>query len=121
MNVKNGVAGLSPLVIARGGFSGLFPDSSLYAYSMAMMTNVPDLVMWCNVQLTKDGFRICVPSIMLINGTDVALSFTQTRQIATLLTVLKKMDTSLLILLSNNLAPSLVCRDMYLSSLILFA
>ncbi|KAK9689419.1 hypothetical protein RND81_09G058400 [Saponaria officinalis] len=67
--------GSPPLVIARGGFSGLFPDSSFYAYSVAMMTSVPDLVLWCNVQLTKDGFGICVPSIMLNNGTDVAIIY----------------------------------------------
>ncbi|KAK9676761.1 hypothetical protein RND81_11G098500 [Saponaria officinalis] len=40
-----------------------------------MMTSVPDLVLWCNAQLTKDGFRICVPSIMLNNGTDVAIIY----------------------------------------------
>ncbi|KAK9689421.1 hypothetical protein RND81_09G058600 [Saponaria officinalis] len=67
--------GSLPLVIARGGFSGLFPDSSSYAYNMAMMTSVPDLVLWCDVQLTKDSVGICLPSIMLNNGTNVDMVY----------------------------------------------
>ncbi|XP_074318186.1 glycerophosphodiester phosphodiesterase GDPDL3-like [Silene latifolia] len=63
--------GSSPLVIARGGFSGLFPDSGADAYSMAVMTSAPDLVLWCDVQLTRDGAGICFPNIMLNNASTV--------------------------------------------------
>ncbi|XP_057529346.1 glycerophosphodiester phosphodiesterase GDPDL3-like [Amaranthus tricolor] len=64
--------GSAPLVIARGGFSGLFPSSSSYAYNLAMMTSVPDVVLWCDVQLTKDGFGICFPYIKLDNSSDIS-------------------------------------------------
>ncbi|KAJ8426460.1 hypothetical protein Cgig2_031109 [Carnegiea gigantea] len=63
--------GRPPLVIARGGFSGLFPDSSTYAYNLAMMISVPDVVLWCDVQLTKDGVGICFPDIRLDNSSDI--------------------------------------------------
>ncbi|CAH2070823.1 unnamed protein product [Thlaspi arvense] len=46
------LSGETPLVIARGGFSGLFPDSSLDAYNFAKLTSVPGYVLWCDVQLT---------------------------------------------------------------------
>ncbi|XP_074320185.1 glycerophosphodiester phosphodiesterase GDPDL3-like [Silene latifolia] len=67
--------GSSPLVVARGGFSGLFPDSSSYAYNMAVMTSVSDLVLWCDVQLTKDGSGICFPTLMLNNGSNVDMAY----------------------------------------------
>ncbi|XP_021759066.1 glycerophosphodiester phosphodiesterase GDPDL3-like [Chenopodium quinoa] len=63
--------GSPPLVIARNGFSGLFPPASAYAYNLAMMTSVPDLVLWCDVQLTKDGAGICFRDIMLDNSSSV--------------------------------------------------
>ncbi|WCJ33024.1 Glycerophosphodiester phosphodiesterase GDPDL3 [Euphorbia peplus] len=67
--------GKAPLVIARGGFSGLFPDSSLGAYDLASLTSVPDVVLWCDVQLTKDGAAICSPDIKLDNSTDISKLF----------------------------------------------
>ncbi|KAH9607222.1 hypothetical protein KSS87_021286 [Heliosperma pusillum] len=63
--------GSPPLVIAHGGYSGMFPDSGATAYSLAMLTGVPDLVLWCDVQLTKDGAGICFPNIMLNNASTV--------------------------------------------------
>ena len=72
MEEKKSYAGSAPLVIARGGFSGLFPSSSSYAYNLAMMTSVPDVVLWCDVQLTKDGFGICFPYIKLDNSSDIS-------------------------------------------------
>ncbi|CAI0437389.1 unnamed protein product [Linum tenue] len=65
-------AGHSPIVVARGGFSGLFPDSSRAAYRFAQATSVPDVVLWCDLQLTKDGFGLCLPDIKLDNSTDVS-------------------------------------------------
>ena len=64
--------GAEPIVIARGGFSGLFPDSSFAAYSLASLTSLPNTVFWCDVQLTKDGAGICLPKITLENSTDIA-------------------------------------------------
>lgn len=64
-------AGDPPLVIARGGFSGVFPDSSSYAYQFALETGSPNLHVWCDVQLTKDGAGICFPDIRLENASDI--------------------------------------------------
>ncbi|XP_048129891.1 glycerophosphodiester phosphodiesterase GDPDL3 [Rhodamnia argentea] len=69
------LSGNPPLVIARGGFSGIFPDSSSAAYSLALMTSVPDVVLWCDVQLTKDGAGICAPDVKLENSTSIASLF----------------------------------------------
>nr|XP_043630293.1 glycerophosphodiester phosphodiesterase GDPDL3-like [Erigeron canadensis] len=63
--------GNRPLVIARGGFSGLFPDSSYYAYSFAQELSLSDVVMWCDVQLTKDGVGICLPDLNLGNASTI--------------------------------------------------
>ncbi|GLT61631.1 hypothetical protein SLA2020_343250 [Shorea laevis] len=65
------LSGDAPLVIARGGFSGIFPDSSYQAYALALITSVPDVILWCDVQLTKDGVGICFPNPNLGNSTDI--------------------------------------------------
>ncbi|XP_040998035.1 glycerophosphodiester phosphodiesterase GDPDL3-like [Juglans microcarpa x Juglans regia] len=66
------LSGKPPLVIARGGFSGLFPDSSSIAYDLARAVSLPNVHLWCDVQLTKDGAGICAPSVKLENATDIA-------------------------------------------------
>ncbi|KAK4278375.1 hypothetical protein QN277_016230 [Acacia crassicarpa] len=66
------LSGDAPLVIARGGFSGLFPDSSLAAYNLALITSLPNVISWCDVQLTKDSAGICLPDVKLDNATDIA-------------------------------------------------
>ncbi|KAL5207056.1 hypothetical protein ABZP36_031491 [Zizania latifolia] len=58
------LSGDAPLVIAKGGFSGLFPDSSEFAYLSS-----PGAALWCNVQLTKDSAGICLPNINMDNCT----------------------------------------------------
>lgn len=63
--------GDAPLVIARGGFSGIFPASSYNAYMFALGTSLQNTVLWCDVQLTKDGVGICFPDIKLDNGSDI--------------------------------------------------
>lgn len=64
------LSGNAPFVVARGGFSGLFPDSCGVAYNFAVMVSVPDVILWCDVQLTKDGVGICLPDLRLDNATD---------------------------------------------------
>ncbi|KAJ8440425.1 hypothetical protein Cgig2_017658 [Carnegiea gigantea] len=64
--------GGAPFIVAHGGFSGLFPDSSSFAYNFATITSVPDLILWCDVQLTKDGMGICFPDIKLDNSSDIS-------------------------------------------------
>ena len=66
-----------PLAIARGGFSGIFPDSSLDAYQLALITGLPDMILWCDVQLTSDGAGICFPEVTLNNGSDIGALFNQ--------------------------------------------
>ncbi|KAH8519020.1 hypothetical protein H0E87_000740 [Populus deltoides] len=66
------LTGNRPVVIARGGFSGLFPDSSSVAFQFATLTSLPDVVLWCDVQLTKDGVGICAPDLRLDNSTSIA-------------------------------------------------
>ncbi|KAG6637732.1 glycerophosphodiester phosphodiesterase GDPDL3-like [Carya illinoinensis] len=74
------LSGKRPLVIARGGFSGLFPDSSNIAYDLALQISVPDVFLWCDVQLTKDRAGICVPDIKLDNATDISLGVYKSRR-----------------------------------------
>lgn len=69
------LAGKKPLVIAEGGFSGLFPHSSSAAYSWALQTSVPDVVLSCNVELTKDGVGVCLPTLKLQNATNIAFVY----------------------------------------------
>ncbi|XP_077211141.1 glycerophosphodiester phosphodiesterase GDPDL4-like [Tasmannia lanceolata] len=70
------LSGNAPLVIARGGFSGLFPDSSLPAYQFALATSLTTVILWCDVQLTKDSFGICAPpNVELDNSTNIAIVF----------------------------------------------
>ncbi|GKV43802.1 hypothetical protein SLEP1_g51055 [Rubroshorea leprosula] len=66
------LSGDAPLVVARGGFSGMFPDSSSQAYTLALITSVPDVILWCDVQLTKDGVGICFPDLNLDNSSDIS-------------------------------------------------
>ncbi|KAL6543117.1 hypothetical protein OROHE_010637 [Orobanche hederae] len=73
------LSGKEPLVIARGGFSGLFPDSSRMAYTWAVLTGLPDLLVWCDVQLTKDGVGICAPDIMLQNSSNIDIVYPDSR------------------------------------------
>ncbi|KAK4849752.1 hypothetical protein QYF36_000543 [Acer negundo] len=66
------LSGDPPFVVARGGFSGLFPDSSFAAYSLAVVVGVPDVIVWCDVQLMKDAIGICFPDIKLQNASNIA-------------------------------------------------
>ncbi|XP_052168899.1 glycerophosphodiester phosphodiesterase GDPDL4-like isoform X2 [Oryza glaberrima] len=60
--------GNAPLVIAKGGFSGVFPDSSEYAFAFASSFHTS---LWCDVQLTKDGVGICLRDLLMQNCTDI--------------------------------------------------
>lgn len=64
-------AGNQPAVVARGGFSGLFPESSDYATQMAIQTSISDVIILCNLQLTKDSVGICLSDIRLDNSTNI--------------------------------------------------
>ncbi|CAN7114813.1 unnamed protein product [Brassica rapa subsp. narinosa] len=67
--------GQEPGVVARGGFSGLFPESSASANAFAISTSSPGLTMLCNLQMTKDGVGLCLPDIRLDNSTTISTLF----------------------------------------------
>ena len=69
------VLGQEPGVVARGGFSGLFPESSASANAFAISTSSPGLTMLCNLQMTKDGVGLCLPDIRLDNSTTISTLF----------------------------------------------
>lgn len=66
------LSGKAPAIIAKGGFSGLFPDSSEFAYQFAMIASSPDTILYCDVRLTKDGLGVCLPDIKMDNCTNIA-------------------------------------------------
>ena len=61
--------------MARGGFSGLFPDSSQDAYTFTYQAGSADTISWCDVQLTRDGVGICLPTLLLDNCTNIQTFF----------------------------------------------
>ncbi|RCV31745.1 hypothetical protein SETIT_6G202800v2 [Setaria italica] len=67
--------GDAPRVVAKGGFSGVFPDSSSDAYSFALIASAPGTTLWCDVQLTKDGVGVCLRDINMNNCTNVAHTY----------------------------------------------
>ncbi|XP_022750227.1 glycerophosphodiester phosphodiesterase GDPDL6-like [Durio zibethinus] len=69
------LSGEPPLVIARGGFSGLFPESSTFANDMANQLKFTEVALFCNLQLTKDGIGICLSDIRLDNSTNIGMIF----------------------------------------------
>lgn len=69
------MAANAPLVIARGGFSGVFPESSQYAYQFALANSVKNVVLYCDLQLTKDGAGICLSDYRLDNSTTISSVF----------------------------------------------
>ncbi|XP_010253010.1 PREDICTED: glycerophosphodiester phosphodiesterase GDPDL4-like [Nelumbo nucifera] len=73
------LTGNAPLVIARGGFPGIFPDSSFASYQLALNTSLSNVILWCDVQLTKDGAGICFPNIKLENSSDISSVFRNSR------------------------------------------
>ncbi|CAO2035411.1 unnamed protein product [Urochloa humidicola] len=69
--------GEAPVIVAKGGFSGLFPDSSEDAYRFVQSVSSPDTILYCDVRLTKDEVGICLPDIKMDNCTDIASFYTQ--------------------------------------------
>lgn len=64
-------AGNQPLVIGRGGLSGVFPEGSQMAIEMGVSFSVPNLGFLCNLQMTKDGNGLCISDIRLENTTNI--------------------------------------------------
>lgn len=60
-----------PEVVARGGYSGFFPDSSQSAYDLALDTSITGTIIFCNLHFTKDNDGFCVSQINLQNATNI--------------------------------------------------
>ncbi|PUZ47596.1 hypothetical protein GQ55_7G178400 [Panicum hallii var. hallii] len=71
------LSGKAPAIVAKGGFSGLFPDSSEDAYRFVQYASSPDTILYCDVRLTKDEFGICLPDIKMDNCTNIADIYAQ--------------------------------------------
>ncbi|KAF3560518.1 hypothetical protein DY000_02017736 [Brassica cretica] len=67
--------GQEPGVVARGGISGLFPESCALANDLAISSSSPGLTILCNLQMTNDGAGICLPDIRLDNATTIPTLF----------------------------------------------
>ncbi|XP_034699612.1 glycerophosphodiester phosphodiesterase GDPDL7-like [Vitis riparia] len=76
--------GDEPVVIARGGFSGLFPESSQFAHQIALSTSLSNVILYCNLQLTKDSVGICQTDIRLDNSTNIAAVFPKSQKTYTI-------------------------------------
>ncbi|KAL7230969.1 hypothetical protein ACSBR2_009277 [Camellia fascicularis] len=65
------LSGKRPAVIARGGYSGLFPESSDIATQLAVQTSLPDVAIFCSLQLSKDNQGYCLSTLNLDNATNI--------------------------------------------------
>lgn len=61
--------GEEPLIIARGGFTGLFPEGSSDAIGISQDISI----FLCNLHFTKDIGAFCVTGIKLDNTTNIAM------------------------------------------------
>lgn len=64
-------SGGEPQIVANGGFSGLFPASSIMAYEFALFNSLPGTILLCDLQFTRDGQGFCESEIALQNTTNV--------------------------------------------------
>lgn len=65
------------VVISHNGASGDYPGSTNLAYQKAVNDGAD--IIDCSVQMTADGIPVCLNSIDLIDGTNVAQSSFRTR------------------------------------------
>ncbi|XAR73116.1 Glycerophosphodiester phosphodiesterase [Bertholletia excelsa] len=69
--------GERPAVIAREGYSGLFPEGSAIAINTALTMSSAGVVIYCTLQLSQDNIGFCLSSLNLANNTDIAQIFPQ--------------------------------------------
>ena len=74
------MVGDAPVVIARDGFSGIFPDSSLDAYKLVLQAGSPTTILWSDVQLTSVGVGICFLELTLDSGSDISRLFNKSKK-----------------------------------------
>ncbi|PKA47312.1 putative glycerophosphoryl diester phosphodiesterase 2 [Apostasia shenzhenica] len=74
------LTGNAPMVIANGGFSGLFPGSSSDAFLFSLIAGSPDTTLLCDVRLTEDSVGVCLQNLMLDNCTSIATIYPQKKR-----------------------------------------
>lgn len=79
-NINQLSAGDRPLVIARGGFSGLFPESCQYANLVGVQQSLSGSALFCNLQQSKDGVGFCHTDIRLDNITNIATIYPKSQK-----------------------------------------
>lgn len=65
-------AGNRPEIIARGGYSGYYPDSGGGAYDFATINSITGTILYCNLHFTKDNQGFCTTQIDLEETTNIA-------------------------------------------------
>ncbi|CAA0820644.1 Glycerophosphodiester phosphodiesterase GDPDL7 [Striga hermonthica] len=63
--------GGQPEVVAHGGYSGFFPDSSQPAYDFSLDSSILGTILYCNMHFTKDSDAFCVAKMNLQNSTNI--------------------------------------------------
>ncbi|KAH6817397.1 SHV3-like 5 [Perilla frutescens var. frutescens] len=63
--------GGQPEVVARGGYSGFFPDSSQPAYDFSLDSGILGTILYCNLHFSKDNDGFCVAQMNLQNATAI--------------------------------------------------
>ncbi|KAF3970890.1 hypothetical protein CMV_005462 [Castanea mollissima] len=61
-----------PVIDTPGLVERLIANPWNWSYILALLVRVPSVVLWCDMQLTKDGIGICAPDVRLNNSTDIA-------------------------------------------------
>ncbi|CAH9070436.1 unnamed protein product [Cuscuta epithymum] len=72
--------GGDPVVVANGGLSGVFPESSWGAYTYGIPQSLMGSPMLCDLKLSKDGFGYCMSKMLLQNATTVSDTFPNARK-----------------------------------------
>lgn len=65
------LTGGQPDVVARGGYSGFFPDSSMPSYDMATDLGIAGTILYCNLHFSKDNDGFCISRIDIQNSTSI--------------------------------------------------
>nr|GMC61175.1 glycerophosphodiester phosphodiesterase GDPDL7-like [Ipomoea batatas] len=72
--------GGEPVIVANGGMSGVFPESSWLAYTYGVQQTIRGSPVLCDLKLTKDNFAYCLTRMMLQNTTNIADIFPNARK-----------------------------------------
>ncbi|KAK4348180.1 hypothetical protein RND71_034519 [Anisodus tanguticus] len=67
--------GDEPVVVANGGFSGLYPPQSELAFSQAIVFGKGGIVLLCDLHVSRDGQGFCLSQLNLHNTTNASDAF----------------------------------------------